>query len=613
MVNNLYTISEEEDGKLTVPLDIVQKMTECHLRPNKKDKNRKLCPVCMTSGQLQSFECKLFSIEKKSQDDAYAFTKGSWKPTAEEFVMKSLIAVGKAKGADPSWIKDGETNLAVLEAMKKEFKEVRRLWTYLEKQICAKDEIDMCKIRLKLKEPSTDEKEKRTKVDSILRQLHSEETNKFETIHMMSEMEVDVQRVILLSELAQNKTKLKQNIGTYSYLNTLRAQQTSGQSPDPCPICKSALQERWNMLPCGHCYCFECIQLLIGQTSSDFLTCSICRQKQNIHDITLIKNDDKIQEDDNKIKGDYSSKMEAVTKLVLKLRTQDENVKVLVFSNWLIPLKLLKTVFDVNDIKSELLQAMGLQKSLQRFKDKNSKTTALLIPVQLGSQGLNLIEATHVILVDPFLNPGDELQAIGRVHRIGQTKHTVVHKFLINNTIEEKIHYAISSDANKWDKNKVTIKDIKTLIFKNHDYFRKDDEQQPQSSQSSSQINESEELPSNNETTIESNTNIEDQAENNESGQVIAGSSGYSNRTHSYNQNQDISEVIKRKSENLEYEKCERDIGSAINETTLSQPLEEVPPEHSYVRQISNASIEHNEELMVCDAEPQLREHAYAR
>ena len=58
---------------------------------------------------------------------------------------------------------------------------------------------------------------------------------------------------------------------------------------------------------------------------------------------------------------------------------------------------------------------------VELFKQKDHMTV-LLLPVRHGANGLNLIEATHVILAEPILNPSQELQAIGRVHRIGQTK-----------------------------------------------------------------------------------------------------------------------------------------------------------------------------------------------
>lgn len=68
------------------------------------------------------------------------------------------------------------------------------------------------------------------------------------------------------------------------------------------------------------------------------------------------------------------------------------------------------------------------------------------MPITNGANGLNIIEATHVLLVDPLLNPAAEQQALGRVHRIGQKKLTTVYKFLIRGTVEQKM-YDILGDA----------------------------------------------------------------------------------------------------------------------------------------------------------------------
>ena len=38
-------------------------------------------------------------------------------------------------------------------------------------------------------------------------------------------------------------------------------------------------------------------------------------------------------------------------------------------------------------------------------------------------------EAQHVILTEPLLDPAVEAQAVGRVHRIGQTQPTFVHRY----------------------------------------------------------------------------------------------------------------------------------------------------------------------------------------
>lgn len=45
-----------------------------------------------------------------------------------------------------------------------------------------------------------------------------------------------------------------------------------------------------------------------------------------------------------------------------------------------------------------------------------------------------------MILVEPLLDPAVEAQAVGRVHRIGQTKPTYVHRFVVEASVEEQVH-----------------------------------------------------------------------------------------------------------------------------------------------------------------------------
>lgn len=63
----------------------------------------------------------------------------------------------------------------------------------------------------------------------------------------------------------------------------------------------------------------------------------------------------------------------------------------------------------------------------------------MILSLKAGGVGLNLTAANHVIHFDRWWNPAVENQATDRAFRIGQKKGVVVHKFLTEGTIEEKI------------------------------------------------------------------------------------------------------------------------------------------------------------------------------
>jgi len=67
----------------------------------------------------------------------------------------------------------------------------------------------------------------------------------------------------------------------------------------------------------------------------------------------------------------------------------------------------------------------------------------MVLSLKAGGVGLNLTSANHVIHFDRWWNPAVENQATDRAFRIGQTKNVMVHKFVTQGTIEEKINAII--------------------------------------------------------------------------------------------------------------------------------------------------------------------------
>jgi hypothetical protein len=40
----------------------------------------------------------------------------------------------------------------------------------------------------------------------------------------------------------------------------------------------------------------------------------------------------------------------------------------------------------------------------------------------MGAEGLDLVQASHIFLLEPLLNAALEAQAVNRIHRIGQVR-----------------------------------------------------------------------------------------------------------------------------------------------------------------------------------------------
>lgn len=76
---------------------------------------------------------------------------------------------------------------------------------------------------------------------------------------------------------------------------------------------------------------------------------------------------------------------------------------------------------------------------IRRFNEENSSYFLFLVSTRSGGMGLNLQSADTCILYDSDWNPQSDIQAMGRVHRIGQTKTVHVYRLVSSGTIEERM------------------------------------------------------------------------------------------------------------------------------------------------------------------------------
>ena len=85
------------------------------------------------------------------------------------------------------------------------------------------------------------------------------------------------------------------------------------------------------------------------------------------------------------------------------------------------------------------------------FQRQETYVPFMVLSLKAGGVGLNLTEANHVVHFDRWWNPAVENQATDRAFRIGQKKNVVVHKFITQDTIEEKIDAMLVDKAQMAD------------------------------------------------------------------------------------------------------------------------------------------------------------------
>jgi SNF2 family DNA or RNA helicase len=120
--------------------------------------------------------------------------------------------------------------------------------------------------------------------------------------------------------------------------------------------------------------------------------------------------------------------------------------KVLVFSQYVQTLKWLHS--KITSVAKWLFTGEMSQSARDEVLDAYKRHTGsgiLLLSLRAGGVGLNIPEADLVVLFDRWWNPAVEAQAVNRAHRLGRRATLHVVRFLVRDTIEERIDSILAS------------------------------------------------------------------------------------------------------------------------------------------------------------------------
>ncbi|WPH03824.1 Hypothetical protein R9X50_00670700 [Acrodontium crateriforme] len=263
------------------------------------------------------------------------------------------------------------------------------------------------------------------------------------------------------ASLAQLKTKNR-------FLLHLREESGCLSEQKVCVICRDTF-ENGVLTVCGHQYCKECIRYWWQLHRS----CPVCKRRLALHDfhnITYKPQELKAQQEsssetqnaqnpeagtstetsiysdiDDKLLSQiksidlpcsYGTKIDALGRHLMWIREQDPGAKSIVFSQYREFLDVLGTALKDFKIGHSRLGRAG---AVEKFRQDPS-VDCLLLDAKTDSSGLTLVNATNVFFCEPLIQTAVELQAIARVHRIGQTRLTTVWMYLIKDTVEESIY-----------------------------------------------------------------------------------------------------------------------------------------------------------------------------
>ncbi|KAL7072398.1 hypothetical protein ACQ4LE_008943 [Meloidogyne hapla] len=136
-----------------------------------------------------------------------------------------------------------------------------------------------------------------------------------------------------------------------------------------------------------------------------------------------------------------SGKCILLQKMLKRLKEQDH--RILIFSQMTKMLDILEEMLDYLGYNYERIDGsitgQNRQDAIDRFNAPGAQQFVFLLSTRAGGLGINLATADTVIIYDSDWNPHNDIQAVSRAHRIGQTKQVKIYRLVTRGSVEEEI------------------------------------------------------------------------------------------------------------------------------------------------------------------------------
>ncbi|KAJ6543921.1 SNF2 family N-terminal domain-containing protein [Mycena capillaripes] len=214
-----------------------------------------------------------------------------------------------------------------------------------------------------------------------------------------------------------------------------------------CRICNDIAEDAIQS-KCRHIFDRECIKQYLNTAIEQQPRCPVCHLPLTIDlDAPALELEQNLPNARQGILGRLnldtwrsSSKIEALVEELSNLRMQDSTTKSLVFSQFvnfldLIAYRLQRAGFKICRLEGTM-SPQARDATIKHFME-NVEVTVFLVSLKAGGVALNLTEASRVYLMDSWWNPA--VQAMDRIHRLGQRRPVKAIKLVIEDSIESRI------------------------------------------------------------------------------------------------------------------------------------------------------------------------------